>query len=105
MSRIEKLEEMLATMPGDAFLQHALALEKIKLGNDEEARLLFENILAANEGYTGSYYHLGKLFERQGDYNQAIRVYEKGMEVCKKSGDKHAENELRMAWEEIAEDN
>ena len=44
-SRIDKIRAMLETQPADSFLQHALALEYIKLGNEEEARRLFEEIL------------------------------------------------------------
>ena len=45
MERIEKLKEFLQANPTDSFLQHALALEYIKKGNDEDARRLFEEIL------------------------------------------------------------
>lgn len=101
MDRIEKIREMLAQQPADSFLQHALALEYIKLGNDSTARTLFEEILTRDPGYIGSYYHLAKLLERIEDPAQAIQVYEKGMEEAKKAGDNHAFNELRSAWEEL----
>ncbi len=101
MDRIEKIKAMLADSPEDSFLQHALALEHIKVGNDEEARKLFENVLAKEPGYVGSYYHLAKLYERNDNNEAAIKVYEKGMEETKKSGDNHAFGELRGAWEEL----
>lgn len=101
MDRIEKIREMLAQQPADSFLQHALALEYIKLGNDSTARTLFEEILTRDPGYIGSYYHLAKLLERIEDPAQAIQVYEKGMDEAKKAGDNHAFNELRSAWEEL----
>ena len=41
MSRIEKLLEYMKTSGKDSFLQHALALEYIKVGDDDEARKLF----------------------------------------------------------------
>lgn len=92
---------MLAQSPADNFLQHALALEYIKLGNDEEARLLFEEILNRDPGYIGSYYHLAKLLERTEKTDEAIRIYENGMEAAKKAGDDHAFSELRSAYEEL----
>lgn len=103
MDRIAKLKEFLAAQPGDAFLQHALALEHIKVGDDGAARGLFEAILAAQPGYVGSYYHLGKLLERQGETDAAIKVYETGMAACKKVGDNHAYNELQGALEELTD--
>lgn len=101
MERIEKLMEFLAANPADSFVQHALALENIKLGNDEEARRLFEEILNREPGYIGSYYHLAKLLERNEQAEEAIKVYEKGMEECRKAGDNHALGELRAAYEEL----
>jgi tetratricopeptide (TPR) repeat protein len=101
MDRIEKLKEFLKENPQDSFLQHALALEYIKLGNDAEAKKLFEAILDHDPGYIGTYYHLAKLLERNGDSDAAIKIYERGMEEAKKQGEKHSYNELRGAWEEL----
>lgn len=101
MDRIEKLKEFLQQNPADSFIQHALALEYIKLGDDEKARELFETLLARDSGYVGSYYHLAKLYERNGDEARAIKIYEKGMEEAKKAGDNHAYGELRGAYEEL----
>lgn len=103
MERINKLKTFLLEQPNDGFLQHALALEYIKIGDDIAARQLFENILRHDPGYVGSYYHLGKLLERQNEFDQAIAIYEKGIDVAKKAGDNHARNELQMALDEIAD--
>lgn len=99
--RIERIKQMLKDMPDDSFLQHALALEYIKLGDDGQARQLFETLLNREPGYVGSYYHLAKLLERNRLDTEAIKVYEKGMEEAKKAGDNHALGELRSAWEEL----
>jgi Tfp pilus assembly protein PilF len=101
VNRIDKLKEYLEANPADSFLQHALALEYIKMGDDEGARLLFEEILNREPGYIGSYYHLGKLLERNERTEDAIHVYEKGMEEARKAGDNHAFGELRGAYEEL----
>lgn len=101
MDRIAKLKEFLLASPEDSFLQHALALEHIKLGNDEAARELFERILNREPDYIGSYYHLAKLLERNENTEEAIRIYEKGMAEAKKAGDNHAFGELRGAYEEL----
>lgn len=99
--RIEKLKEFLTASPGDNFVKHAMALEYIKLGNDAEARTLFENILTTSPDYIGSYYHLAKLLERIGETKTAIDWYEKGMAAAKKAGDNHAYNELQGAYEDL----
>lgn len=101
MNRIDRINEMLAESPEDSFLQHALALEYIKAGSDNLAKIFFEQILLREPGYIGSYYHLAKLFERNDNTEEAIKVYEKGMEAAKKAGDNHAYGELRGAYEEL----
>lgn len=102
MERINKIKEFLVQSPTDSFLQHALALEYIKMENDAEARKLFEQILERDPTYTGSYYHLGKLLERVGETEKALLCYERGMEECKKLGDQHSYNELQAAYEDLA---
>src|ERR1700740_1299209 len=101
MDRIGKLKDFLDKNPHDDFILHALALEYIKLGRDPEARELFESILERSPNYVGSYYHLGKLLERQGHTIDAITWYEKGMTVAKAAGDQHAYNELYAAYEDL----
>ncbi len=92
---------MLAANPNDSFLNHALALEYIKLGDDTTARQIFEELLQREPGYVGSYYHLAKLLERNGDEQAAIKWYEKGMYAAEQTGDLHAFGELKSAWEEL----
>jgi Tfp pilus assembly protein PilF len=101
MERIQKLLEFLKQSEGDSFLQHALALEYIKIGNDKEALRLFTNVIENDPGYVGSYYHLGKLYERLGETDKAIEVYEKGMLEAKNAKDNHSYNELMGAKEEL----
>ena len=103
VNRIEKLLEFMKTSDKDSFLQHALALEYIKIGEDTKARELFNEILLREPTYIGSYYHLGKLLERVGDRDRALRVYERGMEEAKRAGDQHSYNELMGAMEDMEE--
>ena len=103
MSRIAKLLEYMKTSGKDSFLQHALALEYIKIGDDEQARKLFNEILLREPTYIGSYYHLGKLLERVGDFDKAIRIYKRGIEEAQKANDFHTRMELQGALEDIEE--
>src|SRR5690349_17949865 len=103
MDRIEKIKDFLKKTPDDSFLQHALALEYIKMGKDSDARDLFESILTRDTGYIGSYYQLGKLLERIGESQMVISWYEKGMEAASKARDMHALSELRAEYEDITD--
>ena len=102
-SRIRKLQSFLEATPDDSFLKHALALEYVKEGDDNSARKQFEELLAADPGYIGSYYHLGKLLERQNDLHAAVDCYKNGLQLCKKAGDEHAYNELYAALHQLIE--
>ena len=101
MERIDKLKVFLSKNPDDSFIQHALALEYVKLGEDGEARRLFENLLEKDPHYIGSYYHLARLLERTEERDAAVRYYEKGMEMAKAAGDHHSYNELKSALDDL----
>ena len=101
MDRINKLKEFLLVNPNDSFIQHALALEYVKIGEQVEAKQLFENILTRDENYIGTYYHLAKLLESMNQKENAISWYEKGMKKAKEVGDMHAYGELMAAYEDL----
>jgi Tfp pilus assembly protein PilF len=101
MDRIAKLQEFLALDPGDLFSAHALALEWVKAGEDATAKDIFEDILARDPSYVGSYYHLGRLLERTGRMEEARQVYGAGLEVALSKKEQLAANELRSALEEL----
>jgi len=101
MERIDKLKAFLQATPKDNFLRHALALEYIKIEENQQARVLFEDILTESPDYIGSYYHLAKLLEKLEQTDLAIKWYEQGMEAAKKAKDNHAYNELQAAYEDL----
>lgn len=101
MERINKLKEFLVASPDDSFLNHALALEYVKMEDDNAALKLFEAILTRDPGYVGSYYHLAKLYERMGSIEKAVEWYKRGMEAAWAAGDHHSLNEMRVAYEEM----
>jgi Tfp pilus assembly protein PilF len=103
MDRIMKLKEFLLADPYDAFLNHALAMEYMAIGDDAAARSLLEEILKRDPAAIGSYYQLGKLLERTGESALALQWYEKGMAAARTAGEKRAYNELQAAYEDLAD--
>lgn len=101
MERIDKIKEMLLAQPNDSFLQHALALEYLKIGEELRAKQLFQNVIKEDENYVGSYYQLAKLLEQHNQLEEAKAIYEKGMLKAKEAADQHTYNELRAAYEEL----
>lgn len=104
MDRIDRLLEFLKDSPDDCFLKHALALEYIKTGDDAEAQQLFESNLYNDPTYIATYYHLGKLLEREKESEKAINIYQEGMSIAKKMNDMHSYGELNMALEMAMDD-
>ena len=92
MDRITKLKAFIDQYPADMFSRHALAMEFIKLQRYPEALEAMIALLAADENHSGTYYHLGKLYEQLGDQENAISIYEKGINIA---GKVNAENDLR----------
>ena len=99
--RIEKLQQFLKTSPNDCFLNHALALEYVKVGNEVSAQQHFMLHLNQDPNYVATYYHLGKLLERIGQLTEAITIYEQGMSIAKTVKDMHSYNELQAAHEDL----
>ncbi len=101
MDRTERILEFLKAQPNDNFLRHALALEYLKINENEKAKELFLAILNESPDYIGSYYHLAKLLEQMGEKEAAISWYEKGMAAAKEVKDQHSYNELQGAYEDL----
>jgi tetratricopeptide (TPR) repeat protein len=100
-TRILQLTEFLQQSPSDNFLIHALALEYAKVEDFEQAKFYFEKNIALDNKYVATYYHLGKLYEKNGQEQEAINIYHAGMQVAQEVGDKHAYSELRSVYEEL----
>lgn len=100
MNRLEKLLEFIQNEPNDEFLKYALATEYLRLNNTEQALSYYEDLVNNHPGYTGTYYHLGKLYEALNRKQDAINVYEKGMQITKEKRDNHAFSELQAVYRE-----
>jgi tetratricopeptide (TPR) repeat protein len=95
--RLKKLMEWEAQKPEDAFLKFAIAQEYVSAENDAEALKYYKVLLASFPDYLASYYQLGKLYERSGDRENAVKAYEQGMQVAQAAKDFKTLNELNEA--------
>jgi tetratricopeptide (TPR) repeat protein len=98
-NRLKQLHRFLEDRPEDEFLLFAIAKEYEKLKNEAKAEEYYLKLHDNYPNYVGTYYHLGKLYERAEEIDRATEIYEKGMEVAKAVGDKHAFGELRGVHE------
>ncbi len=96
-NNIPTLAARIKNNPKDSFSKFALALELIKLGNNEKALVLFENIIESDPTYVGVYYHLGALYVELEENKKALATYKKGIEIANTLSDNHARSELQSA--------
>jgi tetratricopeptide (TPR) repeat protein len=97
LDRLEALQSFYEEDPDDAFTRFALAREHLKRDHGEEALALFEKLAEEKPGYTGTYYHLGKLYERMGRPEEAKETYRAGIAACEEQGATKDLSELRDA--------
>lgn len=101
-TRINKLLTFLTQDGHDPFILYALATEYNSRGDNVEALSYYLRLINEHPEYVGTYYHLGKLYERLGTGDIAIETYKNGMLMAKQKGDSHAFSELQGAYNKAA---
>ncbi len=96
-NRINLLKSYLEDDAQDPFLHFALAKEFEKLGDGERALEKYLFLLTEHSDYVGTYYHLGKLYEKIAEPGKAQATYEEGIEVALAQKDNHSASELQGA--------
>lgn len=97
-TRLQKLLEFYSNEPNDPFLKYALATEYIAINDFKSALIYFEDLILNNKEYVGTYYHLGKLYEKLDRKEDAIKIYQQGMQIARAARDNHAYSELQTVY-------
>ncbi|MND82786.1 Tetratricopeptide repeat protein [compost metagenome] len=95
------MKQYLLNEPDDSFLKYAIATEYIKLDQLDEALNYFTELVTTDENYVGTYYHLGKLYEKLSKKDDAEATYKKGLMIARKAGKMHAAAELQQALNSV----
>ncbi|WP_026904865.1 tetratricopeptide repeat protein [Pedobacter glucosidilyticus] len=104
INRLERLLEFFNNEPNDPFLKYALATEYVRLNNEDLALKFYLDLVNNHEDYVGTYYHLGKLYESLNQKEEALKTYEKGIQVARKIKDQHALNELLGVYNNLQDE-
>ncbi|WP_304067762.1 tetratricopeptide repeat protein [Pedobacter glucosidilyticus] len=104
INRLERLLEFFNNEPNDPFLKYALATEYVRLNNEDLALKFYLDLVNNHEDYIGTYYHLGKLYEGLNQKEEALKTYEKGIQVARKIKDQHALNELLGVYNNLQDE-
>ncbi|HUH18817.1 tetratricopeptide repeat protein [Albibacterium sp.] len=94
----ERLEQLMNFLNGgstDPFIRYAIATENVKLKQYDLALKYYQDLVLNNPDYIGTYYHMGKLLELLDRKEEAIAIYEKGMNIAKETKNMHAFAELQ----------
>lgn len=89
--------QLLETAPADSFVLFAVAKEYENAADTAGALEYYQKLHAADPGYVGLYYHLGKLHEQMQNPDEAIATYKEGIETARRASDFHALSELQGA--------
>jgi predicted Zn-dependent protease len=98
-TRREMLEEFVAADPDDSFSRYALALELEKEQRPDDAIARLQEVVARDENYVAAYYHLGRMLAKAGKDQEALAIYQRGVEAAGKAGDQKTRNEILEAIE------
>ena len=101
MNRVEILKGFLEENPKDSFSRYALALEYVKLGQNDDAVREFETVRTNDPDYMATYFQLGQLYQKLGKSHDAEKTFRTGITVAAKIGDEHTRSELEGALEGI----
>ncbi|HEY6464944.1 MAG TPA: tetratricopeptide repeat protein [Candidatus Acidoferrales bacterium] len=96
-SRREILEQFVATRPTDAFARYGLALECVKLGDNQSAAMHFEHLMQNHPEYIASYFQYGQFLAKLGRDPEARKILSDGIVVAQRAGDIHARDEMQAA--------
>jgi tetratricopeptide (TPR) repeat protein len=100
--RLSKLFEFLEADPNDSFILYAIATEYNVSNDAANALKYYLQLTEKHPDYVGTYYHLGKLYEKLEQKEEAIKVYQTGMQAARSKRDMHALSELQGAYNSAA---
>ncbi|WP_235296114.1 tetratricopeptide repeat protein [Portibacter marinus] len=95
--RLETLLNHIEDSPNDGFLLFAIAKEYENIGEAEKALEYYEKLRIDDPKYVGLYYHLAGLYAELDMTEEALAIYEKGIQVAEDLKDLHALSELKGA--------
>src|SRR5690606_30175438 len=99
--RLMQLEAYIESGSTDPFIRYVLATEYLKEQDEAKALYHFETLLELHPEYMGTYYHLGKLYERLDRREAAIKTYEAGIALAQKIKNLKTLAEIRTALQNL----
>jgi Tfp pilus assembly protein PilF len=93
---IERLQALLAGGKDNALLRFSLGSEYLKNGDAASACPHLARALEHDPDYSAAWKLYGKALAENGQTNEALEAYRRGMEVAERKGDKQAAKEMQV---------
>jgi tetratricopeptide (TPR) repeat protein len=100
-NRLESLLELHKKDSKDSFVIYGIALEYVSKKNFSEAEKYFGKLLKQNPEYVPAYMQFGILKSNLNKKEEAIKIFNDGITIANKIGDKHAANEMEELLNEL----
>jgi cytochrome c-type biogenesis protein CcmH/NrfG len=100
-TRRQKLEEMLAKNPADAFTLYGLALECVNIGDFTSAETHFRALLQSNPDYVPGYQMYAQNLAQHDRAEEAKTVLTQGIQAATRAGNQHARSEMEGLLAEL----
>jgi predicted Zn-dependent protease len=98
------LEYLLESEPDDVFLQYALAKACMSEGDVETGLIKFQAVIDLHPDYVPAYFQKGQALAERGKPAEARDVLTQGIHAARRTGDRHAESEMREFLEMLGSD-
>ena len=103
-TRLEFLQDAVNADAANTFARYGLAMELHGAGRDAEAWQHFEHLLTNHPEYSAAYFQAGMLLINLGRREEAVQVFQNGIEVTGRQGNSHARSELQAALDDLVSD-
>ena len=102
MSRLEQLQELVATSPDDPLTHYSLALEYNNLERWDDAIAAFEAALKVDAHYSAAYYHKARAEIKASRREAARSTLTVGIEIAGAAGDAKTVREMKDLLDTIS---
>jgi thioredoxin-like negative regulator of GroEL len=94
MPRREQLEALLAEDPQDVFLNYALAMQLIGVGDSSGGMARLERVMELDPNYVPAYFQCAQAQALLGNTSRSLELLRKGIDRARAAGDQHAVEEM-----------
>jgi Tfp pilus assembly protein PilF len=99
--RAEQLKSILAQDPKSTFARYALAMEYMSAGETEAALGEFRAVLEVDANYSNAWFMGAQALQHAARTPEAMQWLRDGIASAKRSGNRHAENEMQSLLGEL----